>query len=156
MSKHVGENSASIPRHVSIRLRNIAMRDYKESVTTGQTDRHIDTQRDGQTDAGQSDIKTWYFLYSKFKKRHNSFKVYAKYSNLILKTLKQIHIRKIAAQYVRACRRKVWKPSYFLYSKFKKRYNSFKNYANGRHSNLICSTLTLSHMQTFSWICLNM
>ena len=29
------------------RLRNIAMRDYQESVTTGQTD--------GQTDAGQSD-----------------------------------------------------------------------------------------------------
>ena len=29
------------------RLRNIAMRDYKESVTTGQTD--------GHTDAGQSD-----------------------------------------------------------------------------------------------------
>ena len=33
------------------RLRNIAMRDYQESVTTGQTDR----QTDGQTDAGQSD-----------------------------------------------------------------------------------------------------
>ena len=33
------------------RLRNIAMRDYQESVTTGQTD----TQRDGQKDAGQSD-----------------------------------------------------------------------------------------------------
>ena len=32
-------------------LRNIAMRDYQESVTTGQTDRQID----GQTDAGQSD-----------------------------------------------------------------------------------------------------
>ena len=33
------------------RLRNIAMRDYKESVTTGQTHR----QTDGRTDAGQSD-----------------------------------------------------------------------------------------------------
>ena len=33
------------------RLRNIAMRDYQESVTTGQTD----TRTDGQTDAGQSD-----------------------------------------------------------------------------------------------------
>ena len=33
------------------RLRNIAMRDYHESVTTGQTV----TQPDGQTDAGQSD-----------------------------------------------------------------------------------------------------
>ena len=32
-------------------LRNIAMRDYQESVTTGQTDR----QTDGQADAGQSD-----------------------------------------------------------------------------------------------------
>ena len=35
------------------RLRNIAMRDYQESVTTGQTDTH--THTDGQTDAGQSD-----------------------------------------------------------------------------------------------------
>ena len=32
------------------RLRNIAVRDYQESVTTGQTHR----QTDGQTDAGQS------------------------------------------------------------------------------------------------------
>ena len=40
------------------RLRKIAMRDYQESVTTGQTDRHTDRQTDrrtdGQTDAGQS------------------------------------------------------------------------------------------------------
>ena len=35
------------------RLRNIAMRDYQESVTTGQTHRHRRT--DGQTDTGQSD-----------------------------------------------------------------------------------------------------
>ena len=33
------------------RLRNKAMRDYQESVTTGQTHTHTD----GQTDAGQSD-----------------------------------------------------------------------------------------------------
>ena len=33
------------------RLRNIAMRNYKESGTTGQTH----GQTDGQTDAGQSD-----------------------------------------------------------------------------------------------------
>ena len=33
------------------RLRNMAMRDYQESVTTGQTDRHTHTH----TDAGQSD-----------------------------------------------------------------------------------------------------
>ena len=32
-------------------LRNMAIRDYQESVTTGQTDRHTD----GQTDARQSD-----------------------------------------------------------------------------------------------------
>ena len=41
------------------RLLNIAMRDYQESVTTGQTDTHTDgqtdTHTDGQTDAGQSD-----------------------------------------------------------------------------------------------------
>ena len=36
-------------------LRNIAMRDYQESVTTGQTDGQTDRQTDGQTDAGQSD-----------------------------------------------------------------------------------------------------
>ena len=35
------------------RLRNIAMGDYQESVTTGKTHTHIQT--DGQTDAGQSD-----------------------------------------------------------------------------------------------------
>ena len=37
------------------RLRNIAMRDYQESVTTGQTHTRTDRQTDGQTDAGQSD-----------------------------------------------------------------------------------------------------
>ena len=36
-------------RGMMCRLRNIAMRDYQESVTTGQTHTH------GQTDAGQSD-----------------------------------------------------------------------------------------------------
>ena len=35
------------------RLRNIAMCDYQESVTTGQTQKGVQT--DGQTDAGQSD-----------------------------------------------------------------------------------------------------
>ena len=37
------------------RLRNIAMRDYQENVTTGQTDTQTDGRTDGQTDAGQSD-----------------------------------------------------------------------------------------------------
>ena len=32
------------------RLRNIAMRDYQESVTTGQTDRQTDRRTDGRTD----------------------------------------------------------------------------------------------------------
>ena len=36
-------------------LRNIAIRDYQESVTTGHTDTHTHTQTDGQTEAGQSD-----------------------------------------------------------------------------------------------------
>ena len=44
------KNSGSILRN-AFPLRNIAMRDYQESVTSGQTDR----QTDGQTDAGQSD-----------------------------------------------------------------------------------------------------
>ena len=34
------------------RLGNIAMRDYQESVTTGQTDTWIDGRTDRQTDAG--------------------------------------------------------------------------------------------------------
>ena len=38
------------------RLRNIAMRDYQESVTTRQTHRQTDTHTDGQTDAGQKDF----------------------------------------------------------------------------------------------------
>ena len=33
----------------------MAMRDYQESVTTGQTDTWTDRHTDGQTDAGQSD-----------------------------------------------------------------------------------------------------
>ena len=37
------------------RLRNIAMRDCQESVTTGQTDGRTNRQTDRQTDAGQSD-----------------------------------------------------------------------------------------------------
>ena len=37
------------------RLRNIAMRDYLKSVTTGQTDTGTDRRTDRQTDAGQSD-----------------------------------------------------------------------------------------------------
>ena len=32
------------------RLRNIALRNYQESVTTGQTDRQTDRRTDGQTD----------------------------------------------------------------------------------------------------------
>ena len=37
------------------RLRNIAMRDYQESVTTGQTGTRTDRWTDRQTDTGQSD-----------------------------------------------------------------------------------------------------
>ena len=37
------------------RLRNIAMRDYQESLSTGQTHGRTDSRTDGQTDAGQSD-----------------------------------------------------------------------------------------------------
>ena len=37
------------------RLRNIAMRDYQESVTTGQTHTRTHTHMDRQTDAGQID-----------------------------------------------------------------------------------------------------
>ena len=44
-------NSGSIPRNACVALWNIAMHDYQENVTTGQTDRG----KDGQTDARQSD-----------------------------------------------------------------------------------------------------
>ena len=37
------------------RLQNIALPDYQESVTTGQTHGQTDRQTDGQTDAGQCD-----------------------------------------------------------------------------------------------------
>ena len=37
------------------RLRNIAMHEYQESVTTRQTDRHTDRRMDRHTDVGQSD-----------------------------------------------------------------------------------------------------
>ena len=45
---HVEKHSGSIPRNALCRLQNIALRDYQESVTAGQTHRH--------TDAGQSDL----------------------------------------------------------------------------------------------------
>ena len=46
--------AAFLGMHVSPAI--IAMRDYQESVTTGQTGRQTDRQpTDGQTDAGQSD-----------------------------------------------------------------------------------------------------
>ena len=50
------------------RLRNIAMRDYQESVTTVQTDRHT------QTDAGQSDpyVSLCFAGEIKSKFRHNN------------------------------------------------------------------------------------
>ena len=43
--------------------------------------------------------------------------------NLICSTVKQSHM-----QYVKACRRKVRKTAHYLYSKFTKRHNSFKNW----------------------------
>ena len=55
------KHSGSIPRNACGRLQNIAMCDYQESVTTGQTD--------GQTDAGQSDP---YVLLIMLCRRHNN------------------------------------------------------------------------------------
>ena len=49
------------------------------------------------------------------------------YLNLIYSTLKKV-ICKISAQYVKACKRKMWKTVYFQYSKFQKGYNSNKNW----------------------------
>ena len=42
-------------RGMHVSLRNIAMPDYRESVTTGQTHTRTDRQTDRQIDAGQSD-----------------------------------------------------------------------------------------------------
>ena len=47
---------------------------------------------------------------------------------------------KISLQYVRACRRKLRKTVYFLYSKFKKKVTPSKIDAKWQHSNLICRT----------------
>ena len=125
--------------------------------------------------------KTAHFLYSKFTKRHNSFKNWRKvtthdlalyyiktkscakfklnmsehagencgrlcisyilsskrgitpskidvkgwHSNLLCSTSKQSHVQ-ISAEYVKACRRNVWKTVYFQYCKFTRRHNSFK------------------------------
>ena len=70
--------------------------------------------------------KIVYFQYSKFQKGHNSYKNW-RHSNLIYSTVKQSHICKISAQYVKACTRKVGKTVYFQYSKFQKGHNSYKN-----------------------------
>ena len=48
---YVCKHSGSIPRNARVACENIAMRDYQESVTTGQTH----TQTDRRTDARQSD-----------------------------------------------------------------------------------------------------
>ena len=72
---------------------------------------------------------TAHFLYSKFTKRHNSFKNWRKVTTLelALEYIKTCKVMcKITAQYVRACRRKLRKTMYSLYSKFQKRHNSFK------------------------------
>ena len=117
---------------------------------------------------------------------------------------------KISAQLLKACKRKLQKTAHFLYSKFTKRHNSFKNWrkvttldlglkyiktkscakfqlnmskhvgekcikmcisyilssqrgitpskidAKWQHSNLLCSTLKQSNMQNFSSICQSM
>ena len=74
--------------------------------------------------------KTVFFLYSKFKKRHNSLKILMQSDDT--RTCSVVHqnkvMCKISAQYVTACRRKVRKTMYFLYSMFTKRHNSFKNW----------------------------
>ena len=72
--------------------------------------------------------KTAYFLYSKFTKRHNSFKKWLKVTTLEL-DLQYIRTNikcKISAQYAKACRRKVRKTAHFLYSEITKRHNSLK------------------------------
>ena len=48
-----------------------------------------------------------------------------RHSNLICSTLNKV-MCKISAQYVEACKRKVWKTVYFYYSKFQKGPNSHK------------------------------
>ena len=62
MSPIYPKHSGSIPRECMCRLRNIAMRDYQESATTG--------QRDGQTDRR----RTKWFLYSAMlRRRHKNW-----------------------------------------------------------------------------------
>ena len=62
---------------------------------------------------------------------------------------------KISAQYVEACKREKCGKQHFLYSKFKKRHNSFKNWRKSDETRtLICDTRKQSHMQNFNSICL--
>ena len=73
--------------------------------------------------------KTADFLYSKFKKRHNSFKNRCKLTTL--KLALQYIKRKLCAKFQlnvsEHAGENCGKTVYFLYSKFKKRHNSFKN-----------------------------
>ena len=50
-----------------------------------------------------------------------------RHPNLFCRTSKQSHVQNFSS-YVKACRRKVRKTVYFLYSKFTKRGNSFTNW----------------------------
>ena len=72
---------------------------------------------DGRTES-QTDTELWYL-------------------NLIYTTLNKV-ICKISAQYVKACKRKIWQTVYCQYSKFQKGHNSNRNW---QHWNLICSTV---------------
>ena len=49
-------------------------------------------------------------------------------SNLIWSTVKQSRMQNFSSIYVKACKRKLRNTVYFLYSEFKKRHNSFKNW----------------------------
>ena len=85
--------------------------------------------------------KTAHFLYSKFTKRHNSFKNWRKVTTL---KLALYYIKtKLCAKFQRNMSEQAGKTAetvYFLYSKIQKRHNSLKIDSTGRHSNLLCCT----------------
>ena len=99
--------------------------------------------------------KTVYILYSKFKKRHNSFKNWRKVTTLKL-DLKYINTKSYAKFQLKMSKRVGEKCgklhiSYFLSSQ--RVITPSKTDAKWRHSNLTWSTLKETHVQNFSSIC---
>ena len=74
--------------------------------------------------------KTTHYLYPKFHKEAKLLRILTQSDNTRTCSIVQLNkvMCKIPPQYVRACRRKLRRSVWFLYFKFKKKYDSFKNW----------------------------